>query len=68
MCWIIHVKLILPPQMRQEILNRLTKKISKSDLEQTETLINEYKYINNILKKIKIVGYKKIKIIFFSIL
>ena len=38
--FIIHVQLILPPQMRQEILNKLTNKISQSDLEQNHPEFN----------------------------
>ena len=37
---IIQVKLILPPQMRQELLNKLTKKISPSDLAQDNPEFN----------------------------
>ena len=38
--FIIHVHLILPPQMRQELLNKLTKKISQSDLTQDHQEFN----------------------------
>ena len=34
---IIQIKLILPPQIRQELFNKLTKKISPSDFEQDYT-------------------------------
>ena len=38
---IIQIHLILPPQIRQELLNKLTKKISPSDLDQDYTLFTE---------------------------
>ena len=37
---IIHVQLILPPQMRQELLKKLTWKISQSDLTQDNPEFN----------------------------